>query len=204
MTKSGNGRTSFKGTMFRDPGPARKPAPEAEASPAEAVAPAEPEPVAETALAAEDALPVEAALPAEAEIAGPPEPSPAQAPAGPSPDAKRYDPLYRETVRLAAEARGWFDKAGRELEARSSPEDRCAIATESLAITARLMAAIAFVLHPSHIPGFPLGLPGAPAPIGRFNLRPELPFADNHPLTGTPGGAIALASRRLVEKLETI
>ncbi len=104
------------------------------------------------------------------------------------PDLSQHNTLYDEAVGLADAARGWFDGPGRSLIAALPPAQRVKGMTESLAIAARLMAAISHMLHPD---------PSA----NRFNPPHEPPMAEDHPLSGTTGGQIALASRHLVERL---
>ncbi|GGI88738.1 hypothetical protein GCM10007973_26380 [Polymorphobacter multimanifer] len=102
-------------------------------------------------------------------------------------DPARLDALYREAVMLADSARGWFDGPGKPWAAAQPVAARARIATESLAITARLMRVIAWALHPGHA--------SDTAPLLRDTTEP--PFPPDHPLAGTPGELIAQASRRL-------
>ncbi len=109
-------------------------------------------------------------------------------------DPARLDALYREAVMLADAARGWFDGPGKPWAAAQPPAARARIAAESLAITARLMRAIAWTLHPGHARGTtpPLRDTGEPG------------FPPDHPLAGTPGERIAQASRRLDNALKEL
>lgn len=100
---------------------------------------------------------------------------PAMPAAGPDIDA-----LYRDAVRLAEDARSWFDGPGRPWRAALPPAARAAVATQSLAITARLMAVIAWSLDPAHTdpaaapPPWPhtgfAGIAGLPAPSPPLQL----------------------------------
>ncbi len=95
--------------------------------------------------------------------------------------------LYREAVAIADQARGWFDGPGAAWRATLDIADQAQVATESLAITAQLMAIIAWVLDPRHT--------AAPetAPLFACEMISSVPKA----LAGQPGGAIAAAARRL-------
>lgn len=105
------------------------------------------------------------------------------------------DTLYREAVDLADQARGWFDGPGVAWRARLPVAAQAAVATESLAITARLMAAMAWLLAPEHTLG---------TPVRGFDFDPGPGLPANTPLAAVPGGAIALASRDLVARLAAL
>ena len=103
--------------------------------------------------------------------------------------------LYREAVDLADRARGWFDGPGIAWRAALPIDAQAHAATESLAITARLMAAMSWLLDPSHAIGHP------PRPFAATPDRhPDTPT----PLADTPGDDLARASRQLVEKIAAL
>lgn len=104
----------------------------------------------------------------------------------------RLDPLMRQAIALADAARGWFDGPGSAFIATLPPLQRMQASTERLAITARLMAAIAWLLNPRQ--------DQAAAPP--FNPLEDPPFRPGHCLENTPGGEIAIASRALVQRLK--
>jgi hypothetical protein len=91
--------------------------------------------------------------------------------------------LYDEAIRLAEAHRAWLDGPCHALLTRQTVKGKAAISVENLAITARLMAAIAWLSAP-HMPRHH---PGSP---------PELPA--DHPLRDMPGGQISTESRRLL------
>ena len=105
-------------------------------------------------------------------------------------DTKIIDALYREALLLADQARGWFDGAGRARREGLAAEAEAAFATESLRITARLAAAMAWLVDGGK--GVPLALLG------------ELPGPLPDALAGTPGGQIALASRALAARVAAL
>jgi hypothetical protein len=103
------------------------------------------------------------------------------------------DALYREAIALADQARGWFDGPGIAWRAALPVAARTAVAVESLAITARLMAVIAWLLDPAHSGGV------AVQPFHAPRNDRALPPAS--PLIGTPGGDIARQSHDLVARV---
>ncbi len=108
--------------------------------------------------------------------------------------ADDLDRLYHDAVELADRARGWFDGPGRAWRAGLPVAMQAAVATESLATTARLMAAMAWLLDPAHTIN-------APKPfVADAGAAP----AGDGPLAGTPGGEIALASQQLVARLAAL
>ncbi|OYU15093.1 MAG: hypothetical protein CFE37_07715 [Alphaproteobacteria bacterium PA4] len=99
------------------------------------------------------------------------------------------DALYRDTVRVADRARGWFDGPGAAWRARQPAAVQALVAVESLAITTRLLAVMSWLLDPRQGEGLPAF------------AAPECgDMAADHPLRAVPGGAIALASRALVAR----
>jgi regulator of CtrA degradation len=103
--------------------------------------------------------------------------------------------LYSDVVTLGDKARGWFDGPGVAWRAALPVADRAAVATESLAITARLMAVMAWVLDPAHDVG---------APARRLAIDPAADGPMPAVLQGQAGGDIALASRQLVARAEAL
>lgn len=105
------------------------------------------------------------------------------------------DALYRDTVRVADQARGWFDGPGVAWRARLPAAAQALVAVESLATTTRLLAVMSWLLDPRQ--GESEGVPVFAAPA----------FGDlavDHPLRAVPGGAIALASRALAARAATL
>ena len=96
---------------------------------------------------------------------------------------------------LGDKARGWFDGPGRAWRAALPVAERTAVATESLAMTARLMAVMAWVLDPAQ----DSGEAGAAAGHRSGGRRPGAGV-----LHGQAGGDIALASRQLVARAEAL
>ena len=58
----------------------------------------------------------------------------------------RVAAIYRDAMRLAEAARGYFDRDGATARAALSPEARTMLAAESVRITARLLATVSWVL----------------------------------------------------------
>jgi hypothetical protein len=88
---------------------------------------------------------------------------------------------HQQALRLAHQARLWFAGPGLRWRATLPPAAQLAVATESLAVTARLIALIARLQHPDS----DTSVDCPPLPPG-------------HPLHGSMGGQIAEASRALV------
>jgi regulator of CtrA degradation len=103
--------------------------------------------------------------------------------------------LYRDVVTLGDKARGWFDGPGVAWRGALPVAERTAVATESLAITARLMAVMAWVLDPAHDVG---------VPARRLAIDPAADGPVPAVLQGQAGGDIALASRQLVARAEAL
>ncbi len=89
----------------------------------------------------------------------------------------------QRAVVLADQARLWFEGPGREWRAGLSPAAQVAVATESLATTARLMALVAWCDGAGDV---------------AFPQDGCAPLPTEHPLQGTRGGLIADASRALL------
>ena len=106
-------------------------------------------------------------------------------------DRSALDALYRQAVGLADRALGWFDGPGVEWRAGLPVDAQAAVAVESLGTTARLIAVMSWLLDPAQ--------GGARSPAFVAAADPDLP-ADS-PLTGTIGGQIAAASRRLAVEI---
>ncbi|MEY2882798.1 MAG: hypothetical protein RL490_522 [Pseudomonadota bacterium] len=103
------------------------------------------------------------------------------------------DALYRDTVRVADQARGWFDGPGAVWRARQPAAVQALVAVESLATTTRLLAVMSWLLDPQQEESVP---PFAAPACGDL--------AADHPLRAVPGGAIALASRTLMARAATL
>jgi regulator of CtrA degradation len=104
---------------------------------------------------------------------------------------RTLEALYRESVELADEARGWFDGPGLAWRATLDIADQALVATESLATTARLLAIIAWALDPRHVTD-----PERPLPFVRADVDSPVAL----PLQGQRGGAIAATARRLTSR----
>lgn len=108
----------------------------------------------------------------------------------------QLDLLYRDTIATGEAARGWFDGPGLAWRAAQPPAVQAQAAMEGLAITARLMAVMTWLLDPAH--------GGQPTRLQPLRHDDPLPFADDHPLAATPGGAIARTSRQLLARAEAL
>ena len=98
----------------------------------------------------------------------------------------RRDALYAEAIRLADQARSWFDGPGKRWRKTLPPLAQAAVASENLAINARLTAAIAWLSSPESSRNHPETVPELPA---------------NHPLKPTIGGQISDATRVLLANI---
>lgn len=105
--------------------------------------------------------------------------------------AGALEALYDQAVALAAQARGWFDGPGVEWRAGLPIDAQPLVAIESLAITARLMSVMSWLLDPGH---------AGDGPARAFVAIAEADLPASSPLAGTTGEAIAQQSRQLVEK----
>ena len=103
--------------------------------------------------------------------------------------------LYREAVVLGDRARAWFDGPGAGWRAGLPVDAQAQVATESLAVTSRLMAAMAWLLDPVHAAD---GLPLPPFAAESADIAPPASLA------GTPGGDIIVASRRLCARIAAL
>ena len=65
--------------------------------------------------------------------------------------ADRIATLYRDAMRLAEAARGYFDRDGSAARQALAPEARTAVATESIRVTARLLTVISWLLQQQDI-----------------------------------------------------
>jgi hypothetical protein len=115
---------------------------------------------------------------------------------GPGALRAQLDTLYRDTLACGEAARGWFDGPGLAWRAGQPPAAQAAAALESLGVTARLLAVMTWLLDPSHA--------GTRARLTPLVHREALPFADDHPLAATPGGAIAKVSRQVLARAEAL
>ncbi len=110
------------------------------------------------------------------------------------------DACFDEAVALAERARGYFEGPARSWRAGLTIDDQARVAIESLAVTARLMAAMAWLLSREHAGN---GRPGAAAPLQlrHFSYDIEPPLVPRPPFLGTPLVAIAQHSRDLVMRV---
>lgn len=100
--------------------------------------------------------------------------------------------LTQDAIAIADAARSWFEGPGAALLVSLSPAKRLQAGTERLATTARLMAAIAWLLHPAQ----------GTAAMPLVNPPPDPPMGRSHPFENTPGGQIVAASKALVQRLK--
>lgn len=107
------------------------------------------------------------------------------------------DALYRDVVTLGDQARGWFDGPGLVWRRQLPVAEQAAVATESLAITARLMAVMAWLLDPAQPDG-------VNAPLRPLVIDPAADGPIPLVLAPVPGGRIAMASRQLVARAEAL
>lgn len=103
------------------------------------------------------------------------------------------DMAYADAVVLADQARAWFDGPGKAWRASLSADAAAAVAVETLAVTARMLAAVSWLLHPAHGEGDP------PPPF-RADAGGRVPAV----MQGNEGGRIAADSRALVARLHAL
>lgn len=115
---------------------------------------------------------------------------------GPGALRGQLDLLYRDTLACGEAARSWFDGPGQAWRSGQPPSAQAAAALESLGVTARLLAVMTWLLHPSHR--------GTPSRLQPLRHQEALSFSDDHPLAATPGGAIARASRQVLARAEAL
>jgi len=115
---------------------------------------------------------------------------------GPGALRAQLNMLYRDTLACGEAARGWFDGPGLAWRVGQPPALQAGAALESLGVTARLLAVMTWLLDPAHA--------GTPARLKPLAHRESLPFADDHPLAATPGGAIARSSRQVLARAEAL
>lgn len=108
----------------------------------------------------------------------------------------QLDMLFRDCLAIGEAARGWFDGPAIAFRATLPPDPALAVATESLGITARLLAVMNWLLHADH--------QGQPVVLRPFASDDPVPLPADHPLTGTPGHAIAVASRQLLARVQAL
>ena len=104
------------------------------------------------------------------------------------------DAAYADAVQLADRARTWFDGAGKAWRAGLSADAQAQVAVETLAVTARLLAAVSWLLDPVHQSD------DRPPPPFRADAGGAAPAV----LDGTEGGRIAAETRALVVRLTAI
>ena len=109
--------------------------------------------------------------------------------------------LYRDTISCGEAARGWFDGAGVAWRRLQPTQAQPQAGIESLAITARLLGVMNWLLDPVNAE---LVEENRNLPLKPLRHDDPLPFADDHPLAGTPGGVIARTSRQLLARAQAI
>jgi hypothetical protein len=110
--------------------------------------------------------------------------------------SNRLEALYRQAVDMGEQARSWFDGPGIAWRAGLSPDHQAQVAIEGLSTTARLLGVMSWLLDPAQSKDErckPLCI----ADEGQA-LSPE------SPLSGTPGGEIAMATRRLASEVAVL
>lgn len=113
----------------------------------------------------------------------------------------QLEALYRDVISCGDAARGWFDGPGLVWRAAQPAHVQAQAAMESLAVTARLLAVMNWLLDPvnaARVESAP------PLPLKPLLHDDPLAFGDDHPLAATPGGAIARASRQLLARAQAI
>ena len=108
----------------------------------------------------------------------------------------QLDALFRDVLAVGEAARGWFDGPGLAWRRALPPDAALAVGIESLGITARLLAAMNWLLQPEH--------QGQPAALLSFVCDDAPPLPADHPLAATPGHAIAAASRQIVARAQAL
>lgn len=109
---------------------------------------------------------------------------------------RQLDALFAETIRCGEAARSWFDGPGLAWRAGLLPEAQARAALEQLAISARLLAIMNWLLDPAH--------GGQPVSLRPLNHGDEPAYGDDHPLAATPGGEIARTSRQLLDRARAL
>ncbi|HEX8262826.1 MAG TPA: DUF1465 family protein, partial [Allosphingosinicella sp.] len=113
------------------------------------------------------------------------------------------DSLYTEAMLLADEARGYFDRQGREERMMLDPLLRVGFSCESLKVTTRLMHVIAWLLTQRAVEAGELSRTQARRPARRLG---EAPDSDEGLLPRLPANALALvnASRDLYARVKRL
>lgn len=106
----------------------------------------------------------------------------------PNNHSRSVEALYNEAVDVADRARRWFDGPGATWRATLDIAEQAVVATESLAMTARVLAVIAWALDRRQATMV--------LPFARTDSDAPLALA----LVGTPGGELAAAARRLTAR----
>ena len=116
---------------------------------------------------------------------------------------KLIDSLYVEAMLLADEARGYFDRHGRDDRMLLDPIVRVGFSCESLKITTRLMHVIAWLLTQRAVEAGELSAGQARTPARQLG---EGPVSDEELLAKLPETALALvrASRDLYARIERL
>jgi regulator of CtrA degradation len=116
---------------------------------------------------------------------------------------KLIDSLYVEAMLLADEARGYFDRHGRDDRMLLDPILRVGFSCESLKITTRLMHVIAWLLTRRAVEAGELSAGPARTPARQLG---EGPVSDEELLAKLPEPALALvrASRDLYARIERL
>lgn len=109
--------------------------------------------------------------------------------------------LYRDTIACGEAARQWFDGPGRDWRTAQPPVAQAQAAMESLAVTARLLAVMNWLLDPANAQR---AESDELLPLSALSHDDVLAFGDDHPLAATPGGAIARTSRQLLARAQAI
>lgn len=107
------------------------------------------------------------------------------------------DALYHDVVALGDQARGWFDGPGLAWRKQLPVPEQTAVATESLATTARLMAVMAWLLDPAQADG-------VNAPLRRLVIDPAADGPMPPVLEAVAGGQISMATRQLLARAEAL
>lgn len=111
--------------------------------------------------------------------------------------ADRVKAIYRDAMRLAEAARGYFDRDGAAARAALTPDQRTALAAESVRVTARLLEIVSWVLTQQEVAAGNGGgrINILSNPIAAPALASDLP---------EPARAIADSTRRLYDDVRAL
>lgn len=116
---------------------------------------------------------------------------------------ERIEALYREVIEVADAARGYFDGPGIAARNALTAKEKTAVATESLAVTGRLMAVVSwFLRQQAEAAGDSRGVEEALR--SRSELTQDVDAVPVPAALDTTGHSIALASRVLYKQVQAL